>query len=87
MARLVAPNDGNREVAIKTETQKHLYRAQGGGIFDVSHPNHVAQMKANGFVEATLMGASTDASLGFTCSECGFNGWFRKCSKCGHEAE
>jgi DNA-directed RNA polymerase subunit RPC12/RpoP len=43
-------------------------------------------MKAEGFFEASLNPYDKgDAQRGFTCVECGFGSWFRKCSRCGHE--
>ena len=44
-------------------------------------------MKAEGFFEASLMGPTTDTNMGFTCVECGFGSWFRKCGRCGHQNE
>jgi hypothetical protein len=45
-------------------------------------------MKAEGFFEASLNPYSAgDRTRGFTCVECGFNGWFRKCGRCGVEAK
>jgi len=86
MARLVAPDKGVREVGMTTNSSKTLYKPDRGGIYNVENARHAAQMKAEGFFEASLMGPTTDNSVGFLCSECGFNGWFRKCGRCGHES-
>jgi hypothetical protein len=44
-------------------------------------------MKAEGYFEASLNPYSQgDRKRGFTCVECGFDGWFRKCGRCGVEA-
>ena len=45
-------------------------------------------MKAEGFFEAALNPISADdRKRGFTCVECGFEGWFRKCGRCGYESQ
>lgn len=86
MARLVASDKGARGVDIKTERGVYRYNPDKKGIINVENPKHAAQMKSEGFFEASLMGPATNGSaLGFTCSECGFGSWFRKCSRCGHE--
>ena len=85
MARLIAPDGGVRGVDIKTERGTRKYNPDKKGVINVENPRHAAQMKAEGFFEASLMGATTKENLGFTCSECGFGSWFRKCSRCGHE--
>jgi hypothetical protein len=43
-------------------------------------------MKAEGYFEASLNPYSHgDRKRGFTCVQCGFEGWFRKCGRCGCE--
>ena len=45
-------------------------------------------MKSEGYFEASLNPwAEGDYRRGFSCVQCGFDGWFRKCGRCGHEAE
>jgi hypothetical protein len=45
-------------------------------------------MKAEGFFEASLNPISADdRKRGFSCVECGFEGWFRKCGRCGYESQ
>lgn len=86
MARLIASDGGVRGVDIKTERGTIKYNADKKGVINVENPRHAAQMKSEGFFEASLMGPATNGSnLGFTCVECGFGSWFRKCSRCGHE--
>lgn len=85
MARLVAPDGGVRGVDVKTERGTYKYNPTRSGIINVENSKHAAQMKAEGFFEASLMGPTNDTTLGFTCIECGFGSWFRKCSRCGHE--
>jgi hypothetical protein len=82
MGRWVAPDRGVRE----TEVNGRVYRPDRGGIYNVDSPSAERAMKAEGFFEASLNPHSAgDAQRGFTCVECGFGSWFRKCSRCGHE--
>lgn len=82
MGKFVAPDKGVKETVIGGTT----YNPTRGGIYNVENPRHAKAMKAEGFFEASLMGATTDRQLGYTCAECGFGSWFRKCSRCGHES-
>lgn len=82
MGRYVAPDKGVRETVIGNTT----YRPDSGGIYNVESVSHARAMKAEGYFEASLNPHSKgDAQRGYTCSECGFNGWFIKCGRCGHE--
>lgn len=82
MARYVAPDRGVKETVIGNST----YRPDRGGIYNVDNPSHARAMKAEGYFEASLNPYdSKDGQRGFTCVECGFGSWFRKCSRCGHE--
>jgi len=82
MARYVAPDKGVRETVIGNST----YRPDKSGIYNVDNAAHAKAMKAEGYFEASLNPYnSKDHTRGFTCVECGFGSWFRKCSRCGHE--
>jgi hypothetical protein len=86
MSRLVAPDGGVRGVDVTTERGTKSYSTDRSGVITVDNPNHARQMKAEGFFEAALNPYDKkDAERGFTCVECGFGSWFRKCSRCGHE--
>ena len=85
MGRLLASDGGVRGVDITTERGTRSYNPDKKGVITVDNPTHAKRLKAEGFFEASLMGPTTDASIGFTCIECGFGSWFRKCSRCGHE--
>ena len=85
MGRLLASDGGVRGVDITTERGTRSYNPDKKGVMTVDNPTHARRLKAEGFFEASLMGPTTDASIGFTCIECGFGSWFRKCSRCGHE--
>ena len=81
MGRWVAPDKGVKETVVGAYT----YRPDKGGIYNVDSPSAERAMKAEGFFEASLMGPTTDTKMGFTCVECGFGSWFRKCGRCGHQ--
>lgn len=81
MGKYVAPDRGVRETQIGSAT----YRPNKGGLYEVTNSRHAKAMKAEGFIEASLMGATTNKELGYTCVQCGFGSWFKKCSRCGHE--
>jgi len=85
MGRLLASDGGVRGVDITTERGTRSYNPDKKGVITVDNPTHAKRLKAEGFFEASLMGPTTNENLGFTCIECGFGSWFRKCSRCGHE--
>lgn len=86
MARLIAPA-GVQGIDVRTPRGVRKYNRDRKGVINVENPKHIKQMKDEGLFEASLMGATTDRQLGFTCNECGFGSWFRKCGRCGHENE
>ena len=82
MSKMVAPDRGVKETVIGGKS----YYSDRSGLYNVTNPAHKKAMKAEGFFEASLMGATTNGEqLGYTCSACGFGSWFRKCSRCGCE--
>jgi hypothetical protein len=84
MGRYVAPDRGVKETVIGGKS----YFPDRSGIYNVESPSAGKAMKAEGFFEASLNPYSAgDLQRGFTCVECGFNGWFRKCGRCGIEAK
>lgn len=84
MGKWVAPDRGVKETVIGGAT----YNPDRSGLYNVSNPSHERALKREGFFEASLNPYSEgDRSRGFTCVQCGFNGWFRKCGRCGHEQE
>jgi hypothetical protein len=83
MPRIVAPDKGVKETVVGGKT----YSVDKKGIYNVESPSAIRAMKAEGFFEASLNPYSSgDRARGFTCVECGFDGWFRKCGRCGHES-
>jgi hypothetical protein len=84
MGRYVAPDKGVKETVIGGVK----YNPDKSGIYNVESKRHGDLMKREGYFEASLNPYSEgDQQRGFTCVQCGFNGWFRKCGRCGHEAE
>jgi len=83
MRRMVAPDRGVRETVVGNTT----YQPSKNGIYAVESSKHADAMKREGFFEASLNPISKDdGQKGYCCVECGFNGWFRKCGRCGHES-
>ena len=82
MTRIVAPDRGVKQTEIGNST----YTVNRQGVYEVNNASHIKAMKAEGYFEASLNPFSKgDGERGFTCVECGFGSWFRKCSRCGHE--
>ena len=79
--RMVAPDTRVAETVVGNRS----YKPNRSGVYTVSDRDAKA-MKAEGFFEASLMGATRDSNLGYTCNECGFGSWFKKCGRCGHES-
>lgn len=83
MPRMVAPSKQVAETVVGNKT----YRPDKSGIYNVENKNAAKAMKHEGFFEASLNPYSQgDRNRGFTCVQCGFDGWFRKCGRCGHES-
>lgn len=79
--KMVAPDKRVAETVVGNRS----YKPNRQGIYTVSNADAKA-MKAEGFIEASLMGATTNnENLGYTCTECGFGSWFKMCSRCGHD--
>jgi hypothetical protein len=85
MTKLVASDKGVKGVDINTSRGKVKVNPNKKGIFEVNNPKLAKQLKKEGFFEASLMGTSNNRNIGYTCLECGFGTWFRKCSRCGYE--
>ena len=83
MTRMVG-RDGN--VTAVDVAGRSYYKDRKGG-YNVENKEAIKQLKREGFAEASLMGHTIDHSIGFTCVECGFEGWFRKCGRCGYQSQ
>jgi len=83
VARLVAPDKGVKETIISGKT----YSPDRGGIYNVESARDRHLMKKEGYFDASLNSYTKgDIKRGFLCVQCGFDGWFRKCGRCGHES-
>jgi hypothetical protein len=83
MSKFIAPDKGVKETVIGGKS----YYTDRQGVYHVENKAHQKAMKAEGYFEASLNPISAeDRTRGFTCVECGFDGWFRKCGRCGHES-
>jgi len=85
MRRMIAPNDTVREVEIKGARfgGSKVYRQRKDGTVHVDSAKDAKALKEAGFTEAGVGGVPV--SGGYTCQECGFNMWFKTCSRCGGE--
>lgn len=52
------------------------------GLYEVNDKQTAKALEQSGFVQASLMGVGS-AGSGYLCKNCGFNGWFAVCGKCG----
>ena len=84
MGKLNSPDGFVSQVDIKTQSGTQRVKAERDGRYSTDNPAVVSALKQAGFSEA---GFSTYGGVnqGYTCTQCGFGSWFRKCSRCGHE--
>jgi hypothetical protein len=82
MARLLSPDDACISVDVPTNRGTARYN---GRTIDVTNPVHERALKAVGYTVADTSGAPVRRG-GFDCAECGFRGYFRRCSRCGSES-
>ena len=88
MSKLVPPSGFQTTTEINSQRGKKTYTADKGGLYEVGNKKHIKAMKDQGFTEASLNPFTPgDGERGYTCVECGFGSWFKKCSKCGHEMD
>jgi hypothetical protein len=88
MAKYFASDRGVRAVEIegaRTGT-KRVLKPDAKGFYNVESKMDAKALQQSGFVEASLMG-TTNSSVGYNCTECGFGSWFAVCGKCGHDNE
>ena len=85
MTKLIGPK-GVTGIDINTSRGVRKYNQNKKGVIEVRNAKDAKALKAEGFFEASLMGTTNDMSLGYTCNECGFGSWFKKCGRCGHES-
>lgn len=87
--RFIAPDSGVKSVSIegmRTGTTQPIARDKKG-FFNAETKSQADALKAEGFIEASLLGSTNNSSLGYMCTACGFNGWFNVCGRCGETAK
>jgi hypothetical protein len=75
-----------RTVDIETSQtgRTRTIRTDSKGFFNVDSAMDAKTLKDAGFAEASLMGVA-NSGTGVICVGCGFNGFFAKCGRCGHD--
>ena len=81
MGKFYGPK-GMRELGVNTSKGERVLKAGKDGMFDISNPSLAKKLKDEGLAEASASGSFAKAH-GFVCKSCGFNSFFKKCSKCG----
>jgi hypothetical protein len=82
MARMIAPQGMNSLSVTDSKGRERVLRRDKDGTFHVNNPKLAKKLKQEGLGVAGLSTVTT--AEGFTCIECGFGSFFRKCSRCGH---
>lgn len=80
MSRLLSPDDAC--VAV-TSLSGRKYR---GRSFEVTNQADIRALRAAGYTMADTSGVPSKAA-GFECLDCGFQSFFRLCSKCGGKCD
>lgn len=83
MPRLLSPDDACVEVDIPTVGGSRRY---SGTTIEVTDPRHADVLKRVGYTVADVS-ATPVRSRGYTCTECGFHGFFKVCGRCGSDCE
>lgn len=81
MAELVPPSKGDRGVDIQVGAKTYKYTTKKDGTVTVQNPNHIRQLKAEGYIDSNKMGVVQ--AVGHPCKNCGFGSFFVHCSRCG----
>lgn len=85
--KFIAPDNGVKQVEIqgmRTGVTERIARDHSG-FFQAMDKRQANALKSEGFVEASLMGAS-NTNTGYICPACGFACWFVVCGRCGEQA-
>jgi len=77
------PPTGMKELSVTTSNGERVLKAGRDGLFEIKDPKLAKKLKQEGLGVASLGGIPR--AEGYTCAECGFNSWFRKCSRCGNQ--
>jgi hypothetical protein len=82
MAKLLSPDDA----CVQVDVPFGRGRRYTGRAIEVTDQAHVKALRAAGYTLADAAGGPVRGG-GFTCTECGFNTWFKACSRCGGVCE
>lgn len=87
MTRLVMPDSACREIDIQGAQigRTHRYSPGQDATVEVTNPQHERALRDAGCFPANLGGHTTRG--GYTCSTCGFRGYFKRCSRCQHQED
>jgi hypothetical protein len=80
MAKIIGPK-GMRQLSVQTKNGERVLNAGKDGMFNVTDPKLIRQLKKEGLGEASTSGVIK--AEGYPCKTCGFGSFFKKCSKCG----
>jgi hypothetical protein len=80
MAKIIGPQ-GMRQLSVQTKNGERVLNAGKDGMFNVTDPKLIRQLKKEGLGEASASGVIN--AEGYPCKSCGFGSFFKKCSKCG----
>ena len=82
MARMIAPKGMNSLSVTDSKGRERVLNRDKDGTFHINNPKLVKKLKDEGLGVAGI--APANHVEGFTCVQCGFGSYFRKCSRCGH---
>jgi hypothetical protein len=82
MARLLSPDDK----CVQVDVPLGRGARYSGKAIEVTDVAHVRALRAAGYTVADTAGVSPRGS-GFECGSCGFQSYFKACSRCGGTCE
>jgi hypothetical protein len=80
--RMCMPDNACRGISVEG-AQTGGTTHYSGHIVDVDNPRHVRALRSMGAFVASATGAR--ATGGYACLNCGFQSYFKACSRCGGE--
>lgn len=83
MPRLLSPDDK----CVQVDVPLGRSRRYSGKSIDVTDQAHIKALRKAGYTVADTSGAPLSRDAGFECLSCGFQSFFRLCSRCGGECD
>ena len=83
MARLLSPDDAC--VSVKVPSGRSRGAQYDGTTIDVTDRSHIQALRQAGYTVGAAAGVPVRGG-GFTCGNCSFQSYFRRCSRCGTES-